>query len=119
MRLLILKDIICLKQLLNIYPKPEIGQSVIITFSNRQARDYNYVVREILYPGKKQIVIGDILQVVSNNYGLDVMNGDFVKITNIVGETEYQSAPVYVTVDRERVRQNIMLTFRNVPYYAG
>jgi len=102
------------KQLLNIYPKPEIGQSVIITFSNRQARDYNYVVREILYPGKKQIVIGDILQVVSNNYGLDVMNGDFVKITNIVGETEYQSAPVYVTVDRERVRQNIMLTFRNV-----
>ena len=102
------------KQLLNIYPKPEIGQSVIITFSNRQARDYNYIIREILYPGEKQIVIGDILQVVSNNYGLDVMNGDFVKITDISGETEYQSAPVYVTVDRERVRQNITLAFRNV-----
>lgn len=102
------------KQLLNIYPKPEIGQSVIITFSNRQARDYNYAVREILYPGKKQIVIGDILQVVSNNYGLDIMNGDFVKITDISGETEYQSAPVYVTVNRERVRQNVTLAFRNV-----
>ena len=94
--------------------KPEIGQSVIITFSNRQARDYNYAVREILYPGEKQIVIGDILQVVSNNYGLDVMNGDFVKITDISGETEYQSAPVYVTVNRERVRQNVTLAFRNV-----
>lgn len=102
------------KQLLNIYPKPEIGQSVIITFSNRQARDYNYAVREILYPGEKQIVIGDILQVVSNNYGLDVMNGDFVKIKDISGETEYQSAPVYVTVNRERVRQNVTLAFRNV-----
>lgn len=102
------------KQLLNIYPKPEIGQSVIITFSNRQARDYNYIIREILYPGEKQIVIGDILQVVSNNYGLDVMNGDFVKITDISGETEYQSAPVYVTVERKRVRQNITLAFRNV-----
>ena len=102
------------KQLLNIYPKPEIGQSVIITFSNRQARDYNYAVREILYPGEKQIVIGDILQVVSNNYGLDVMNGDFVKITDISGETEYQSAPVYVTVNNERVRQNVTLAFRNV-----
>ncbi len=102
------------KQLLNIYTKPEIGQSVIITFSNRQARDYNYAIREILYPGEKQIVIGDILQVVSNNYGLDVMNGDFVKITDISGETEYQSAPVYVTVNRERVRQNITLAFRNV-----
>lgn len=102
------------KQLLNIYPKPEIGQSVIITFSNRQARDYNYAVREILYPDEKQIVIGDILQVVSNNYGLDVMNGDFVKITDINGEIEYQSAPVYVTVNRERVRQNVTLAFRNV-----
>ena len=102
------------KQLLNIYPKPEIGQSVIITFSNRQARDYNYAVREILYPGEKQIVIGDILQVVSNNYGLDVMNGDFVKITDISGEAEYQSASVYITEDRERVKKNVTLTFRNV-----
>ena len=102
------------KQLLDIFPKPEIGQSVIITFSNRQARDYNYAIREILYPGKKQIVIGDILQVVSNNYKLDVMNGDFVKITDISGETEYQAAPVYVTVGGEKVRQNISLAFRNV-----
>ena len=102
------------RQLLDLYPKPEIGQSVIITFSNRQARDYNYAVREILYPGKKHIVIGDILQVVNNNYKLDVMNGDFVKITDIGGETEYQSAPVYVTKGRERVRQNVTLAFRNV-----
>lgn len=102
------------KQLLNIHPKPEIGQSVIITFSNRQARDYNYAVREILYPGEKQIVIGDILQVVSNNYGLDVMNGDFVKVTDISSAIEYQSAPVYVTVNRERVRQNVTLAFRDV-----
>lgn len=102
------------KQLLSMYPKPEIGQSVIITYSNRQARDYNYAVREILYPGEKHIVIGDILQVVSNNYGLDVMNGDFVKITDISGEAEYQSAPVYITEDRERVKKNVTLTFRNV-----
>ena len=83
------------EQLLTLYPKPEIGQSVIITFSNRQARDYNYAVRELLYPNYKQMVVGDILQVVSNNYKLDVMNGDFVKITAINGETEYQSALVY------------------------
>lgn len=104
------------KQLLKIYPKPEIGQSVIITFSNRQARDYNYAIREILYPKEKQIVIGDILQVVSNNYTLDVMNGDFVKITDICGETEYQTAPVYVTIGRERIRQNVTLAFRNVRF---
>lgn len=101
-------------QLLSIYPKPEIGQSVIITYCNRQARDYNYAVREILYPGQKQIVIGDLLQVVSNNYGLNVMNGEFVEIVDIVGETENQSAPVYVTVGKDRVQQNITLTFRNV-----
>ena len=101
-------------QLLTLYPKPEIGQSVIITFSNRQARDYNYAVRELLYPNQKQIVVGDILQVVSNNYKLDVMNGDFVKITAINGDTEYQSAPVYLNIGGERIQHKITLAFKNV-----
>lgn len=102
------------EQLLTLYPKPEIGQSVIITHSNRQARDYNYAVRELLYPNQKQIVVGDILQVVSNNYKLNVMNGDFVKITAIDGETEYQSAPVYINIGKQRVQHKITLSFRNV-----
>lgn len=102
------------EQLLSLYPKPEIGQSVIIAFSNRQARDYNYAVRELLYPEQKQIVVGDILQVVSNNYKLNVMNGDFVKIVAINGETEYQSAPVYINIGGQRVQQKITLSFRDV-----
>ena len=102
------------KQLLSMYPKPEIGQSVIITYSNRQARDYNYAVREILYPGEKNIVIGDILQVVSNNYKLNVMNGDFIKITAINGDIEFQSALVYYNIGGERVQHKITMSFRNV-----
>lgn len=101
-------------QLLELYPKPEIGQSVIITFSNRQARDYNYAVRELLYPNQRQIVVGDILQVVSNNYKLDVMNGDFVKIVAINGDTELQSAPVYINIGKERIKHKITLAFKNV-----
>lgn len=101
-------------QLLNLYPKPEIGQSIIITYSNRQARDYNYAVRELLYPSQKQIVVGDILQVVSNNYYLDVMNGDFVKITAINSDIEYQSAPVYINIGGQRIQHKIILAFRNV-----
>ena len=101
-------------QLLNLYPKPEIGQSVIITYSNRQARDYNYAVRELLYPNQKQIVVGDILQVVSNNYYLDVMNGDFVKIVAINGDTEYQSAPVYINIGGKRIQHKITIAFKNV-----
>ena len=102
------------EHLLSLYPKPEIGQSVIITFSNRQARDYNYAVRELLYPEQKQIVVGDILQVVSNNYKLNVMNGDFVKVVAINGETEYQSAPVYINIGGQRMQHKITLSFRNV-----
>ena len=101
-------------QLLALYPKPEIGQSVIITFSNRQARDYNYAVRELLYPNQKQIVVGEILQVVSNNYKLDVMNGDFVKVTAINSDIEYQSAPVYINIGGQRIQHKITLAFRNV-----
>lgn len=107
------------EQLLTLYPKPEIGQSVIITFSNRQARDYNYAVRELLYPNHMQIVVGDILQVVTNNYKLNVMNGDFVKITAINGETEYQSAPVYINIGKERIQHKITLSFRNVRIRLG
>ena len=102
------------EQLLSLYPKPEIGQSVIIAFSNRQARDYNYAVRELLYPEQKQIVVGDILQVVSNNYKLNVMNGDFVKVVAINGETEYQSALVYINIGGQRMQHKITLSFRNV-----
>ncbi len=101
-------------QLLSLYPKPEIGESVIITYCNRQARDYNYAVRELLYPNQKQIVVGDILQVVSNNYNLDVMNGDFVKIAAIDGDTELQSAPVYINIGGERIQHKITLAFKNV-----
>lgn len=101
-------------QLLSLYPKPEIGQSVIITYSNRQARDYNYAVRELLYPNQKQIVVGDILQVVGNNYKLDVMNGDFLKITAIFGDTEFQSAPVYINIGGQRIQYKITLAFRTV-----
>ncbi len=101
-------------QLLELYPIPEIGLSVIITFSNRQARDYNYAVRELLYPNQRQIVVGDILQVVSNNYKLDVMNGDFVKIVAINGDTELQSAPVYINIGKERIQHKITLAFKNV-----
>lgn len=101
-------------QLLAHYPKPEINQSVIITYSNRQARDYNYAVRELLYPDQNQIVVGDILQVVSNNYKMNVMNGDFVKITAINGDTELQSAPVYINIGGQRVQQKITLSFRDV-----
>lgn len=101
-------------QLLAHYPKPEINQSVIITYSNRQARDYNYAVRELLYPDQNQIVVGDILQVVSNNYKLNVMNGDFVKITAINGNTELQSAPVYINIGGKRVQQKVTLSFRDV-----
>lgn len=101
-------------QLLELYPRPEIGQSIIVTYSNRQARDYNYAVRELLYPNQKQIVVGDILQVVSNNYNLDVMNGDFVKIAAIDGDTELQSAPVYINVGKERIQHKITLAFKNV-----
>ena len=42
------------------------------------------------------------------------MNGDFVKIVAINGETEYQSAPVYINIGGQRIQHKITLSFRDV-----
>lgn len=101
-------------KLLALYPQIKLNQSVIITFSNRQARDYNLAIREQLFPGEKNVTNGDILQVVSNNYMLNVMNGDFVEVVSVSDVQEVQTALVYVDVGGTKKQQKVSLTFRDV-----
>lgn len=99
------------------FPKPKIGNGVIITYSNNQALSNNIAIRDKIFPSKKDIIAGDVVVLNNNNYhsyAFGLYNGDIAEVVNVSSETETQSAPVYVTEGTKKVRKNISLVFRDI-----
>ena len=72
------------------------ASSIVITYSNSSASNYNNIIRETLFPGKNQITIGDQIMVVKNNYSaeIDVMNGQMGKVDSVDPTPELRSVPL-------------------------
>ena len=102
----------------NLVSSPCIGESVVICFSNSMVKDYNDAIRELYFPGATDIVAGDILQIVKNNVGvhdgIDLFNGDFVKVIAASNTTETLSAPVWADLGKDREKVHVSVTFRDV-----
>ena len=99
-----------------LFPYPDFENGIIINFSNAQNYWYNKEIREIYFPNTSKITVGDIVQIISNNYHkykTEIYNGEFAKVL-AVGETISQSAPVYVEVNGERKKKTITLLYRKV-----
>jgi hypothetical protein len=99
------------------FPKPKIGNSAIITYSNNQAFSNNIAIREKIFPSKKDITVGDVIVLNNNNYhsyAFGLYNGDIAQVVTVSSETETQSAPVFITEGTNKVRKNISLVFRNI-----
>ena len=62
-----------------------IERSICICYSNKRALGMSLWVRQQLHRPPSRMVEGDILQVIQNNYGTGLMNGDFVKVVEIIG----------------------------------
>jgi hypothetical protein len=110
----------------DLYPKPEIGDGVIISYSNAQCYHYNYAIREALYPNQKDILPGDLLLINNNNYhtyAAELYNGDIVKVVDRSEKVETLSAPVWSIKSGKKERLTISLDFRRitirVPQYDG
>lgn len=78
-------------------PQPEIGNSVVLCYTNALTGKYNDAIRCRYFPGISQVVSGDILQVVRNphiNHDRDIefYNGDFVKVLSVSDQIETLSA---------------------------
>jgi len=102
---------------LNLFPNPEIGDGVIISYSNAQCFHYNASIREQLFPNKKEISVGDIILINNNNqysYKTELFNGDLAKVVEVSQHTIVQSAPVFVKRNEQKVREIIKLTFRKI-----
>ena len=97
-------------------PSPEIGNNIIICYSNAMVKGYNDSVRAVYFPESKGIAPGDVLQVVKNNYkhAEELFNGDFVKVLSVDGPIETHTVPVWVSCAGEKKREQISIEFVKV-----
>ncbi len=106
-----------IEKFVDYFPIPEIGNGVIISFSNAQCFHYNFAIREKLFPKQKEVNCGDLLLIINNNYhtyGADILNGEIVKVVFVDSEITTQFTPVYCDVNGDRVKRIIKIDFRKV-----
>lgn len=93
------------------------GQSIIITYTNKDALSYNTLIRSVLFKeSNNSINVGDRLIFVTNNYSSStvLLNGDFAIVTFVSNKIEKQSALVYTKRGDPNSRRNISLFFRDI-----
>ena len=95
-----------------LYPQPELGNGVVIHYSNSACFDANKQIRELMYGEDVDLQVGDVLLINNNNYrtyGCEIYNGDMAKVAN-VGSVEQRNVPV--TIDGKK--KHVVLRFRDV-----
>ncbi|MBR3432467.1 MAG: AAA family ATPase [Bacteroidaceae bacterium] len=96
----------------SLYPQPELGNGVIILYSNKACFNANKQIRELMYGADADLQVGDVLLINNNNYrtfGREIYNGDMAKVTK-VGDIEHRSVPV--TIDGKK--NYVELRYRDV-----
>ncbi len=105
------------------FPVPEIGNGVIIAFSNSQCHQYNIAVRDKLFPGQTNLQPGDVLMIIHNNYhtyGVEMMNGEMAKVIDTSSVLlERKNIPVYDFIAGKRVKKHVALGFREITIRLG
>jgi hypothetical protein len=100
------------------FPLPEIGQGVIIAYSNLQCVEYNRAVRRKIFPQNEAVNAGDLLMVINNNYhtySVELLNGELVKVMDAAHHViSRKNIPVYQTINGSRVKKYVTLHFRKV-----
>jgi hypothetical protein len=98
------------------FPVPEIGQGVIIAFSNSQCLQYNRAVRKKIFPDNLTLTVGDLVIINQNNYHtyrVELMNGEMAMVV-AVDDTliTRNNIPIYETINGKRIKKQISLAFR-------
>ena len=98
--------------------KNGVSDCTVLTHSNRQAMDYNQMIREKRYgENSSRIQKHDRLIVTHNNYnlGVDLFNGTFVTVVS-VGDIVYKTSPRFKVEGGKSVERT--LSFREVAIEA-
>lgn len=103
-------------QFIEKFPLPEIGQGVIIAFSNAQCLEYNRSVRKKIFPQLESVTSGDLLMINHNNYhtyDMELMNGEMAKVMEVDQNViSRKNIPVYENINGKRVKKHVTLNFR-------
>jgi hypothetical protein len=71
------------------------GKKIIICYKNRTARDLNAAIRQDKFGEELPIQKSDIVIVGTNNYKLNVMNGEFAVVNQVSSTVVSREIPVY------------------------
>ncbi len=101
--------------------------SIIITFSNARALDYNMRIRETLFHNTtERLVAGDLLIISRNNYAhtAELFNGTIVSVAACAADNQLEKRTVRFNVKRKdskdkTVVKEMELSFRNVTLDIG
>lgn len=96
----------------------ENGESVLLTYSNAEAAQFNAYIRSKLI-GKEELQSGETLMVVNNNYHLNewgdtLMNGNIVKTLDVSPNVEIINSFANIYEGESRKIIPVSLRFRNV-----
>ena len=102
-------------QYTDMYSKPELGQGVVITYSNGSCLHYNQNIRSKIFPNSPNVVAEDILLINQNNYNgeIELFNGDMVKVIEAANEVETREIPLGNDEKTGR-RKHITISWRKV-----
>ena len=65
-----------------------IDDSVFLCYTNAMAAELNSAIRSLLHSNKPNLVKGELLMVMQNNYKLDLANGEHLQVVDFNGTTE-------------------------------
>jgi hypothetical protein len=91
-------------------------KAAIITYSNRQALQYNQTIRKHYYGEMvPRLIAGDLLMVARNNYAFEteLFNGNIVKVVKCDADNDVEQRIVRVKTGKDKI-DVVQLVFRNV-----
>lgn len=87
---------------------------MVVCYTNQMAADYNKEIRKEKYgQADYPLTAGDTLLIVQNNYNLDLMNGDIVKVVSVGGNIK-QAATIKVDIRGKKEDRKFEMEFVKV-----
>lgn len=96
-------------------------KAAIITYSNRQALQYNLAIRRHYFgETAPRLKSGDLLMIARNNYAheVELFNGNIVQVESCVDDSEVESRIVRVKLGKDRI-ESVVLKFRKATIRLG
>ena len=94
-----------------------VDDTVMVAYANSTVNSYNQLARNQLFPGQSTVTSGDRVILISNNYnyGMDLFNGDFARVTSVDDTVASRNVKIkQKEKSGEVITKQLSLTFRRI-----